>query len=370
MKFVIERNVFQSYLGKIQGITERKSTIPVLANILISGEKNTIDIVATDLEIGVMEIIEANNVEKGSICVSGRKLYDIMRELSGEKVEIQSGENFWVSIKAGKTTFNLPGLNPAEFPSFPQTEGAHYFNIGSSDLLEMIEKTVFAASSEESRFNLNGIYMEKMEKDKKDYLRMVATDGHRLSMIDKELKSTLEGKGIIISRRGLTEIKRVLGDNEETEIAISLQNNNCVFKTEQTVVVVRLLEGEYPDYQQVIPTANDKHIIVDRKQFIGALRRAQVIASEKGEGVKFSIHGDSMEIRTGGPDVGNVQEEIKIDFNGDALDVSFNARYLLDVLNIIDTENVKMELKEELSSGVIRPMDEKNYLYVIMPMRQ
>lgn len=370
MKFVIKRNLFQNYLGKIQGITERKSTIPVLANILISGEKNSIHIVATDLEIGVMEIIEVDSVEKGAICVSGRKLYDIMREISGEQVEIQSGENFWVSIKAGKTIFNLPGLNPVEFPSFPQTEGAHYFNIVSSDFLEMIEKTVFAASTEESRFNLNGIYMERMEKEKRDYLRMVATDGHRLSMIDKELKSTLEEKGIIISRRGLTEIKKVLGDNEETEIAISLQDNNCVFKTKQTVVVVRLLEGEYPDYQQVIPTENDKHIIVDRKQFIGALRRAQVIASEKGEGVKFSIHGDSMEIRTGGLDVGNVQEEIKVDYQGDALDVSFNARYLLDVLNIMDTEKVKMELKEELSSGVIRPMDEKNYLYVIMPMRQ
>ena len=317
-----------------------------------------------------MEITKVDNVEKGAICVSGRKLYDIIREFSEKQVEIQSGENFWISIKAGKTTFNLPGLDPAEFPAFPQTEGASYFSIKSSDFLEMIEKTAFAASSEESRFNLNGIYIEKMQREKKDYFRMVATDGHRLSLIDKELKSTLEEKGIIISRRGLTEIKRVLGDNEETEIAISLQNNNCVFKTEQTIVVVRLLEGEYPDYQQVIPLENDKHIILDRKQFIGALRRAQVIASEKGEGVKFSIHGDLMEIRTGGPDVGNVQEEIKVDYQGDSLDVSFNARYLLDVLNIMDTEKVKMELKEELSSGVIRPMGEKNYLYVIMPMRQ
>ena len=370
MKFVIGRNTFQTCLGKIQGIAERRSTIPILSNILISGEKDNIYIVATDLEIGVMEITKAEKVEKGAICVSARKLYDIMREFSEEHVEIQSGENFWVSIKAGKTTFNLPGLDPKEFPAFPQTEGSANFSIGSSDLLEMIEKTVFAASSEESRFNLNGIYMEKVKREKKDYFRMVATDGHRLSMIDKEQETTLEEKGIIISRRGLTELKKVLGDNEETVILISLQDNNCVFKTEQTIVVVRLLEGEYPDYQQVIPTANDKHIIVDRKHFTGALRRAQVIASEKGEGVKFSIHGDVMEIRTGGPDVGNVQEEIKIDYQGESLEVSFNGRYLLDVLNIMDTDMVKMELKEELSSGVIRPMDEKNYLYVIMPMRQ
>ena len=370
MKFVVDKSTFQACLGKIQGIAERRSTIPILSNILISGEKDTIHIVATDLEIGVMEITKAEKMEKGAICVSARKLYDIMREFSEEHVEIQSGENFWVSIKAGKTTFNLPGLDPAEFPAFPQTKGSANFSIGSPDFLEMIEKTAFAASSEESRFNLNGIYMEKVKREKKDYLRMVATDGHRLSMIDKEQESTLEEKGIIISRRGLTELKKVLGDNEETEIVVSLQDNNCVFKTERTIVVVRLLEGEYPDYQQVIPKGNDKHIIVDRKKFNGALRRAQVIASEKGEGVKFSIHGDIMEIRTGGPEVGNVQEEIKIDYQGDSLEVSFNARYLLDVLNIMDTDKVKMELKEELSSGVIRPMDEKNYLYVIMPMRQ
>jgi len=368
MKFVIEKGHFQTSLGKIQGIVERRSTIPILSNTVISGEKNKINIMATDLEIGVMEITAADKVEKGVICVSARKLYDIVRELSEEQVEVQGGENFWVSIKAGKTVFNLPGVDPTEFPAFPPIEGTGFFNIEASILLEMIEKTVFAASSEESRFNLNGIYMEKINKDKKEMFRMIATDGHRLSMIDKELKSTLGEKGIIISRRGLTEIRRVLGDGEK-KVAISLLDNNCIFKTEQTIVVVRLLEGEYPDYHQVIPQSNDKHIILNRKEFIGALRRAQVIASEKGEGVKFSMRGETMEIRTGGPDVGNVQEEIKIDYQGAPLEVSFNARYLLDVLNIMDTETIRMELKEELSSGLIRPVDGENYLYVIMPMR-
>lgn len=367
MKFVIEKGLFQTILGKIQGIVERRSTVPILSNIVVSGDKNTIHIMATDLEIGVMEITEAENIEKGIICVSARKLYDIVRELSEERVEIQREENFWISIKAGKTVFNLPGVDPKEFPAFPSTEGTAYFSIGASTLLDMIEKTVFAASSEESRFNLNGIYLENTSKDKRDYFRMVATDGHRLSMIDKELKTTLE-KGIIISRRGLTELRRVLGDDEQ-EVNISLKDNNCIFKTEQTIVVVRLLEGEYPDYQQVIPQNNDKHVILTRKDFIGALRRAHVIASEKGEGVRFSIQKDSMEIRTGGPDVGNVQEEIKIEYTGTPLEVSFNARYLLDVLNILDTEKVKMELKEELSSGLIRPIDGDDHLYVIMPMR-
>jgi DNA polymerase-3 subunit beta len=198
----------------------------------------------------------------------------------------------------------------------------------------------------------------------------VATDGHRLAMIDKEMTSTID-KGIIISRRGLMELRKVLADSE-TEVAISLNNNNCIFKTDRTIVVVRLLEGEYPDYQQVIPTANDKHIIIGRREFIGALRRAQVIASEKGEGVRFSIRGESMEIKTGGPDVGNVKDEIKVDYQGAPIEVSFNARYLLDVLNIIDTEKIMLELKEELSSGLIKPVDGvigEKFLYVIMPMR-
>jgi DNA polymerase-3 subunit beta len=367
MKFTIEKGLLQTSLGKIQGIAERRSTIPILSNTLISGEKNKINIVATDLEIGVMEITVADKVEKGDICVPARKLYDIVRELSEEQVEVQGGENFWVSIKAGKSFFNLPGVDPKEFPTFPSIEGSAYFTIAASILLDMIEKTVFAASSEESRFNLNGVYMEKVHKDKKDYFRMVATDGHRLSLIDKELKLTLE-KGIIISRRGLTELRKVLA-NGEAEVAISLKDNNCIFKTEQTIVVVRLLEGEYPDYKQVIPKENDKHVVLERKDFIGALRRAQVIASEKGEGVKFSIKGGSMEIKTGGPDVGNVQEEIKVDYQGNPLEVSFNARYLLDVLNIMDTEKIRLELKEELSSGLIRPVDGEDHLYVIMPMR-
>jgi DNA polymerase-3 subunit beta len=290
-----------------------------------------------------------------------------VRELSEDQVEIQREENFWITIKAGKTVFNLPGVDPQEFPNFPSIEGSAYFNVEASILLDMIEKAAFAAAPEESRFNLNGIYMEKTKKDTRDYFRMVATDGHRLSMIDKEMRSNLE-KGITISRRGLTELRRVLGDGE-IEVAISLKDNNCIFKTERTIIVVRLLEGEYPDYQQVIPKANDKNIVVERKEFIGALRRAQVIASEKGEGVKFSIRKESMEIRTGGPDVGNVQEEIKIDYHGDPLDVSFNARYLLDALNIMDTEKVRLELKEELSSGLIKPVDGDDYLYVIMPMR-
>jgi DNA polymerase-3 subunit beta len=367
MKFIIKRGVLQTNLGKIQGIAERRSTIPILSNILLSGEDKTIRIVATDLEIGVMEITEADSVEKGTICVPARKLYDIVRELSEERVEVQQGENFWVSIKAGKTVFNLPGLDPKEFPAFPSIEGAAYFTVEASMLLDMIEKTAFAASSEESRFNLNGIYMEKVTKDKKDYFRMVATDGHRLSMIDRECRSILE-KGIIISKRGVAELRKVFGDGE-TEVAISLKDNNCIFKTERTIVVVRLLEGEYPDYQLVIPQENDKHLVIERKEFIGALRRAQIIASEKGEGVKFSIRNETMEIKTGGPDVGNVQEDIKIDYRGNPLEVSFNARYLLDVLNIMDSEKVRMDLKEELSSGLIQPEDKEDYLYVIMPMR-
>jgi DNA polymerase-3 subunit beta len=207
MKFIIEKGAFQQGLGKIQGIAERRSTIPILSNILIAGEKEKINIVATDLEIGVMEITTASHVEKGNICVPARKLYDIVKELPEEQVEIEGADNFWVTIKAGKTVFNLPGVDPQEFPAFPAIDGTLFFTMAASALLEMIEKTAFASSSEESRFNLNGIYMEKVIKDKRDYFRMVATDGHRLSLIDKVQTITFE-RGIILSRRGVDFVKR------------------------------------------------------------------------------------------------------------------------------------------------------------------
>ena len=367
MKFIIEKNLFQTSLGKIQGIAERKSTIPILANILITAVHDSINIVATDLEIGIMEITTADILEKGTICIPARKLYDMVRELSVDKIEIKEEEKFWVSVKAGKTIFNLPGLNPNDFPPFPDTDALSSFSIVISDLMEMIERTVFAASSEESRFNLNGIYMEKVYKEEKDFFRMVATDGHRLSLIDKDVKQPFD-KGIILSRRGLSEVRRAIGDEGST-VNLSLKGNNCIFKTDRTSVVVRLLEGEYPDYRQVIPTTNDKCIVLDRKEFIGCLRRAHVVASEKGEGVKFTIKKGLMEIRTGGSDVGNVQEELKIDYEGDPLNVSFNAKYLLDVMNILDTDTVEMKLKDESSSALIRPIDGEGYLYVVMPMR-
>lgn len=368
MKFVIAKDKFQASLAKIQGIIERRSTIPILSNTLISGEKDRITIVATDLEIGVKELTDANVLEKGDICIHAKKLYDVVRELSDEKIEVQRQENFWISIKSGKTILNLPGMDSNEFPKFPPTESTNYFNVKVSELLEMIEKTVFAASTEESRFNLSGVYMEKVTTEGKELLRMVATDGHRLSMIDKDVTSTLD-KGVIIPRRGLTEVRRILGDGE-VEVSISLIDNNCTFKTDRNIVVVRLLEGEYPDYHQVVGNSHDKVLFIDRKEFMSSLRRAKVIASEKGEGVRFSIKANSMDINTGGPDVGNIQEEINIDYQGDPLEITFNARYLLDVLNIIETDKVKLELKEELSAGVIRPVDGGDeYLYVIMPMR-
>ena len=186
-------------------------------------------------------------------------------------------------------------------------------------------------------------------------------------MIDKGMKASLE-KGLTIPRRGLIEVRKILDDGA-MEVSVALKENNCIFKTERNTVVLRLLEGDYPDYQQVIPTSNDKRIVLNRKNFIGSLRRAHVIASEKGEGVKFLIKSGAMEIKTGGPDVGDFQEEIGIDYKGDAVEMSFNARYLLDVLNIIDTENVQIEVKDEMSPGLLKPVNGEGYLYVIMPMR-
>lgn len=368
MKCVIERSILQQHLGKIQGIAERRTTNPLLAHIVLRGQKDSIDIIATDLEIGVKVTIPAKVTEKGAICVAARKLYDVVRELPTEQVELSQEANFWTAITAGKSSIRLPGLNPDEFPALPVAKTEDVFRMNVLDLLEMMEKTAFAAATEESRLNLNGILMEKVSEKSQELLRMVATDGHRLAKIDRVVETPLK-KGVVLPRRGIMELRRVLGDGEQ-EVRVALKDNNCMFMTDDIIVVLRLLEGEYPDYRQVIPTSQERTTVdIDRKELIGALRRAQVIAAERAEGVRFTIKAGEVQVDAGGQDAGSMHEAIGVEYDGEPLLVTFNGRYLLDVLNILDSEKVRVHLRGELAAGMVRPTDDESYLYVIMPMR-
>ena len=383
MYFDIHKRELLRGLSLMQGVIGRKTTLPILSHILIQWEKNCLYLTGTDLETGIREELSAATPEEGKASVSAKKLYEIVRELPEETIHIQKKENHWITLQCGKSIFNLAGLDADEFPSLPTYQDGYFSRISTQLMREMIEKTVFAASNEESRYHLNGIlFIQKKqasvtsggEQERREVLRMVATDGHRLSLIDRE-SQTISGieKGLIIPKKGVLEIKKIMGDKDgEEEMEIYFDLTHGFFKMGKSLMVIRLIDGEFPEYEQVVPKGNDKKLVIEKEKIYGSLRRVSTMASERVEGVKLSLKKNSMELSSFHQDFGDAKEEVEVIFEGDGLEIGFNARYLMEALNAIDTEKVVIELKDEGSPGIIKPLssvEPSNQFCIIMPMR-
>ena len=369
MKFEIEKKPFLQSLSILQGIVERRSSIPALGNILMELENNQLRLTTTDLETALICYLSCLVKQEGKSCVSARKLYDIIRELPDTEIFIEGMENHWAKITCQNAVFNLSGLDPMEFPTVPSYSEADLIGIKSFDLREMIDKVIFAASTEESRYNLNGIFFEAGASGDKTVAKMVATDGHRLALIERESPefSGIE-KGVIIPKRGLNEVKKIVTENS-VEIRIAVSENSFVLKADPFVVIIRLIDGEFPDYKQVIPTDNDKTLTLSNKDFSSCLRRISAISTDRVEGVKFSLKKGAIELYSSTQDIGNAMEVFPASYDGSEVNIGFNARYILDALNAIDEDEILMELKDETNAAVIKPAIGKNPFYVVMPMR-
>ncbi len=283
MEFSIEKDVFLKGLTAVQGIVERRTTMPILANVLLETESAELRITATDLEVGVCSSYPAQVKKKGKITISARNLYEITRELpASETVSIKKKENDWIEIKCGKALFKLVGLGAEEFPALPAFKDDQFIGIDGEVLDQMLEKAVISVSTDETRYNLNGVYVAKGEGDQ---MNMVSTDGHRLSVIQKGVekvgKLKLE-KGVIIPRKGLQEVRRIIAEGEGS-VEMSFQAGNAVVRKEGRVLVMRLIDGEFPDYRQVLPKEgeNKNQLVVDRNLLVGVLRRMAIIYSRK-----------------------------------------------------------------------------------------
>ena len=373
MDFEIEKREFLKGLGLIQGIAGRKTTLPILTHVLMEANKESVLLTGTDLEIGIREELSAKVYQEGKTSVSAKKLFEIVKELPDESVHIQKKENQWIRIQCGKSIFNLSGLDPEEFPSLPAYNEDDFSQISISLLSEMIEKTVFAASNEDSRYHLNGVLFLRTKQEGKERLRMVATDGHRLSLVDRETQSVrgIE-KGIIVPKKGVLEIKRVISDKEEGEVKIYFDPTHGFLKIGKSLIVIRLIDGEFPEYEQVIPKENDKRIEVDKERVYGCLRRVSTMTSERGEGIKLSIKEHSIELSTFNQDFGDAREEVDVTYEGSSFEIGFNSRYLLEALNVMGTSEVVIELKDEGSPGIIKPLsstETTDQVCIIMPMR-
>jgi DNA polymerase-3 subunit beta len=369
MEFTIARDELLQGLYLTQGIVERRTTIPILANVLMESVENGVTIAATDQEIGVRRHCEAKLKRKGGLTTGARKLYEIVRECPEGEIVIRTLDNNWIEISSGKSRFRIVGLDPKEFPAMPSP--AHdrelqSITVRSEVLREMIARTLFAVSTDETRLNLSGVLFEAPEKGK---LRMVATDGHRLSMITRVAEESATATGVIIPRKGVVEVSKVIESGEET-VTIALQGGVVHASRGQVELSMRLVEGEFPDYKQVIPQKSERRMLVGVEPFLSALRRVSVVSSERTRGVRLQLDSGRLEISSMNPDVGEATEEMSVEYDGSPLNIGFNAKYFMDLLAVLPVSNqVEVGFNDEVSPGVVRCEADPDYVYVVMPMR-
>jgi DNA polymerase-3 subunit beta len=367
MEFTIQRSELLAGLYLTQGIVERRTTIPILGNVLIQSSGDGVTVAATDQELAVRRQCVAAVKKKGMLTAGARKLYEMVREIPDGEIRIRQQDNNWIEVAAGKSRFRLVGLDPREFPAMPEPPpGECAVRVSAELLTEMIEHTLFAVSADETRVNLNGIHVEQTPDGR---LRMVATDGHRLAMITRAVERVVLPKPVTLPRKAVVELRKVLEGGDEP-IEISVQGGAAHATRGHVQMAMRLVEGEFPDYNQVIPSKSERHATVDAAALHAALRRVSVVSSERTRGVKLHIEGQRLELTTINPDVGEAAEEIDIEYEGEPVGVGFNGRYLVDVLTVLPSDKrIEIGLNDEVSPGVLRAVGDPDYCYIVMPMR-
>jgi DNA polymerase-3 subunit beta len=373
MKATIERATLLKSLGHVQSVVERRNTIPILSNVLIeAGESGEIRLMATDLDLQINEIVQANVTQPGATTVSAHTLFDIARKLpEGSQVELHAA-NGKMQVNAGRARFNLATLPRDDFPVIAEGELPHAFELPAATLRQIIDKTRFAISHEETRYYLNGIFLHVSEGEGPagaSLLKAAATDGHRLARVTVERP---EGAGgmpdVIIPRKCVSELRKLLDEVDGT-VQVSLSESKVRFGLGNAILTSKLIDGTFPDYNRVIPTANDKLLRIDPKSFMEGVDRVATIASEKTRAVKMSLDRDKVTLSVTSPENGTAAEEVPGDYASDNFEIGFNARYLLDILGQIEGDTVEVHLADAAAPTLLRENDKASALYVLMPMR-
>src|ERR1700688_2065596 len=376
MGLSIERASLLSGLGLVQGIVERRTTVPILGHVLIEPNGNGLSLSATDLEVGIRTQVACSGKEK-SLSLNARKLFEIVRETEGVEVALSTLDGDWVELKCGRARFKMMGLDPRSFPAMPsqstKDSGAAKkqlkaeLAIPAAVLATMIDKTIFAVSPDEARYNLSGVFVES---NAPGAVRMVATDGHRLAMIEREVPGFTMPSGAIIPRKGLAELRKILDVGTEPEVRLSLEGQLAYLKRGATEVSMRLVEGEFPDYRGVIPKQSKYKISVKRDLLFAAIKRAAIFSSERYHGVKFALSADTLTVSATSPETGEASESLDVDFKSEEFAIGFNAAYVQQALGVIPAgADVELGLSDDVSPGVIRTDADQQYTYVVMPMR-
>lgn len=378
MNFTVDRDQFEGVLARIQGVAERRHTMPILSHTLITAGPQAgptgnpgLTLVASDLEIVIRCSQSLDVVEAGSVALPARKLFDIAKVLPKGPVTLAGKEGNYVEISAGRGHFRLAGLGKEDFPEMPERPKGKPVAVDSEAFRKLVDRVSAFATGDETRYNLSGVLLEKLEEEGTTLLRMVATDGHRLAMADGEvpnLGGLLGERRVLVPRKGLIEIRK-LSDGGPGSLELSATDKFLFAGKGDTEVWVRLLDAEFPDYRQVVPKENRIVASIPRGSFLDVLKRVSVMAPDKINSVRLSFSGKQLEVSANNPDIGEARDLLSIDYEGSPVKIGFNGRYLQDAVAGISEDTIRVEIKDEVSQVIVRPAAGKDYMAIIMPMR-
>ncbi|MBE8162410.1 MAG: DNA polymerase III subunit beta [Bdellovibrionaceae bacterium] len=373
MKISIKKQNILKLLNKVQSIVERKNHMPILANVLLEAKEGFLFIYATNLEVSLIDKTVCKIEKEGKTVVNSKNLFEIIKELPDEEVILSKNEtNNWLKIKQNKSNFDLVGLDVKKYPIFPSYNMKNTLKFSKNNFLEMLEKTFHSISNDETRYHLNGVFFSNRETEKsKDYV-MVSTDGHRLSLVESlnENKEQVNLEGIIVPKKGLSEIKKIFDIEKEIEnFKISIEKAQIVVSLNHTILIIRLIDGKFPDYNKFIPKKTKQKATINKEVFLSALKRVSLLSNQKSKNITIEFNKDTLKMNANNAEMGNAEEEIPIAYSGDNIVAGFNARFLIEALSTIKEEEILFYVKDKISPGLLTPIKNTKFKYVIMPMR-
>lgn len=370
MKFMIKKSDVLDVLSKVQGLAGRKSNLAITSNILVNATEKGISLAVTDLETGFEGIYPAVVESNGTIAINGRKFFEIVRDFPSEDILVNEVENHWIEISNKNVEYHIVGMNPDDFPSIPAIDDQGLFEIESSSLKKMIEKSLTISSSDDKRAHITGVYLEKIETDEEKLLRMVSTDGSRLSKTDfisDEVGQLGMDASVIIPKKGLSEVNKFL--DVDGTVGIGVRESHLIIKKDSENIIIRLLEGEFPKYADIIKIKGGHSVRLHKYEFQMMLKRMSILSSENYKGVIFRFSDDKLVVTSTNPDIGESKEEMEISYAGDAMEMAFNPRYFLDTIGVLESESILINLIDEEKPCIIEGEDDQRFVSVIMPMR-
>ena len=370
MQFVVKRDILLKSLNFVQGVVEKKNTLPILSNVLLQLKNNKLLIIATDLDIIFYdEISEVKILKEGSTTTSASVLYDILRKISSNsELNFDLKSENKISLKSENADFNLLCLPTDNFPTFSDEFEGKEISLNNNRFLKLLNKTRISISNDDTRHYLNGIFLHVTESSGRNFLTGVATDSHRLSSSSLEIESNADFNSLILPRKTVFQLSSLLTDTSE-QLTMQSSDNKIKFTLGNMKLISKVIDGKFPDYKKVVPTTNDKTLIVSCKDFINSIERVTSVSLDRKEGVKLAINKDNVQLSVNSANSGEGNEKIKAEFNSETLNISFNSKYLIDIASEVEDKNLNINLKDSVSPVLIKDVTDKNSYYVIMPMK-